>query len=97
MKVGIPKEITPGENRVSATPETVRKLCAAGLEVSVEQGAGLGAHYADEAYQDAGAMLVDTAQALGADIVFKVHKPTLGRDTPPATRRHADFIARHVS
>lgn len=78
MKVGIPKEITPGENRVSATPETVRKLCAAGLEVSVEQGAGLGAHYADEAYQGAGAMLVDTSQALGADIVFKVHKPAFG-------------------
>lgn len=78
MKVGIPKEITPGENRVSATPETVRKLCAAGLEVSVEQGAGLGAHYADETYQGAGAMLVDTSQALGADIVFKIHKPTFG-------------------
>ena len=40
MKLGIPRESAPGETRVSATPDTVKKLCALGLEVMVERGAG---------------------------------------------------------
>ena len=60
---------------MAATPETVKKLHAAGLEVAIERGAGLGAHFTDEAYIAAGATIVDSTQALGSDIVFKVHKP----------------------
>jgi len=76
MKLGVPKEIASGETRVAATPDTVKKLCAAGLEVVVEHGAGRGAHFTDEAYAAAGAKLVTSAEAFGSDIIFKVHKPT---------------------
>jgi len=76
MKAGIPKEYTAGETRVAATPETVKKLRAAGLAVAIETGAGLGAHFTDEAYREAGAEIVEHKTALGAEIVFKIHKPT---------------------
>ncbi len=76
MKTGIPKEYTAGETRVAATPETVKKLRADGLAVAIETGAGLGAHFTDEAYAAAGAEIVDHAHALAADVVFKIHKPT---------------------
>ncbi len=75
MKVGIPKETRHGETRVAATPDTAKKLRAQGLEVVVERDAGRAAHFPDAAYQAVGATLVTAAEALGADIVFKVHKP----------------------
>src|SRR5581483_93570 len=71
-----PKESAAGETRVAATPETARKLCAAGLEVVVETGAGAAAHFDDGAYRAAGAEVGDRAAALGCDVVFKVNKPT---------------------
>jgi len=76
MQVGIPRETTAGETRVAATPESVKKLRAAGLAVAIESGAGLSAHFPDTAYQAAGAEIVDHARALASDVVFKVHKPT---------------------
>src|SRR3990170_5790023 len=76
MQVGIPKESMHDETRVAATPETVKKLRAAGLGIAVEQGAGIGSHFTDEAYRAAGAEVVDHARALAADVVFKIHKPT---------------------
>jgi len=75
MQVGIPKETTAGETRVAATPESVKKLRAAGLAVAIESGAGLSAHFPDTAYQAAGAEIVDHARALASDVVFKIHKP----------------------
>ena len=75
LTVGVAKEIMTGEARVAATPETVKKLCAAGFGVKIESGAGLRSHYTDKGYVDAGAVLTDHAGALGADVVFKVHKP----------------------
>ncbi len=75
MKVGIPIEVLEGETRVAATPETVKKLRALGLSVLVEHGAGLASHFTDEAYRQAGAEIADKEQALGSDIVLKVHKP----------------------
>lgn len=75
MKVGIPKEVTAGETRVAATPETVKKLRAAGLGVNIEAGAGSGAHFTDDAYREAGAEITTKGGALGSDVVFKVHKP----------------------
>jgi len=76
MQVGIPIESTAGETRVAATPESVKKLRAAGLSVVVEASAGLGAHFTDKSYQDAGAEIVDHGRALSTDVVFKIHKPT---------------------
>lgn len=75
MKIGIPKERRAHEARVAAVPETVKKLVAQGQEVLVERGAGESAAYLDQAYEDAGARLVDTSEALGADLVLKVQRP----------------------
>ena len=79
MKLAIPKERRPGESRVAATPDTVKKLIALGLEVIVETGAGGGSSIGDDRYRDAGATIApDEAAALGAaDIVFKVQRPLL--------------------
>ncbi len=77
MRVGIPKERRDNERRVAASPETVKKMVALGVEVEVEKGAGLGAAISDQAFADAGATLVDDAAAAWAgDIVLKVQRPT---------------------
>jgi NAD(P) transhydrogenase subunit alpha len=77
-KLFVPKEHAAGETRVAATPETVKKLVKLGFEVSVEQGAGDGAHLADAAYAEAGASVAsDVKAAWGtADVVIKVGPPT---------------------
>jgi len=77
MKVGIPKEIHPGERRVAATPETASRLSKLGFEVLVESGAGLMASFDDVSYRTAGATIVDDTRALwsGADVVIKVQPP----------------------
>ena len=78
MKLAIPKERQPGENRVAASPDTVKKLIGLGFHVTVEKGAGLGASVSDAAYKDAGATIAATEPAAlkDADIVFKVQRPT---------------------
>ncbi|MDT1848169.1 NAD(P)(+) transhydrogenase (Re/Si-specific) subunit alpha, partial [Acinetobacter baumannii] len=74
MKIGIPAENRPGETRVAATPETVKKL-AAKHQVLVQAGAGLHAAAPDAAYEAAGASIVDGPTAFGADMVLKVRSP----------------------
>jgi NAD(P) transhydrogenase subunit alpha len=80
MRIGIPKEIRPGETRVAATPESVKKFKTLGLDVSVEAGAGAKARMADADYEAAGAGIAsDAAGALsGADIVLTVRGPDAG-------------------
>jgi NAD(P) transhydrogenase subunit alpha len=75
MKVAVVKEIAPGERRVALVPDTVAKLCAAGLEVLVESGAGDGAWLADGSYAGAGASIVTREEAWAADIIVMVGKP----------------------
>ena len=75
MRVGIPKEVAPGERRVALVPDGVGRLVAAGLEVAVESGAGEAAGFPDAAYRESGADLVDDAYA-GVDVVVKVRAPT---------------------
>jgi NAD(P) transhydrogenase subunit alpha len=75
MRIGIPAETRPGETRVAATPETVKKL-AAKHDVVVEAGAGVNASIVDDAYVAAGARLGSAADALGADLVLKVRAPS---------------------
>ena len=75
MKIRVPAETWPGETRVAATPETVKKLVAAQHEVLVQAGAGLAASFPDAAYAAAGAVIVDAAAALGAQLVLKVRRP----------------------
>jgi len=74
MRIGIPAETRPGETRVAATPETVKKL-AAKHEVVVQSGAGLQAAVTDEAYAAAGATLAGADEALQCDMVLKVRAP----------------------
>lgn len=76
MKIGIPKERRANETRVAATPETVKKFKALGVDVLVETGAGADAHFADADYANAGAEMVSASQALGVDVVLKVQRPT---------------------
>lgn len=82
MKIAVLKESEPGERRVSATPETVRKYIGLGASVAVEAGGGESASIADGAYAEAGAILGPRAEALqAADIVLAVQGPdpaTLG-------------------
>ncbi|MFC3078588.1 alanine dehydrogenase [Phenylobacterium terrae] len=77
MRVGVPREIKPGEHRVGLTPTAVREYVARGHEVLVEAGAGLGAGYADEAYQRAGAQIAPDAAAVfaGVQLIVKVKEP----------------------
>ena len=78
MNIGVPAEGRAGENRVAATPETVKKLVAAKHSVLVESGAGASASYTDEAYVAAGATIGSSAEALGAQTVLKVRTPPAG-------------------
>ena len=77
MKLAISRERHPAETRVAASPDSVKKLAAMGVEVSVESGAGRAAHFSDQAFVDAGAVVgTSLAATVGdADIVFKVRRP----------------------
>ena len=77
MQVGVAKESAPGETRVAVVPDTARRLAGDGVEVLVERGAGETATFADAAYEEAGARIVDTGELYaGADVVCKVRKPS---------------------
>src|SRR5437868_670299 len=72
MKIAVPKETRPGERRVALVPESCKKLVQAGYAVAVEAGAGVSAHYLDDAYVQAGATIEPDPQGLlgSADFVF---------------------------
>jgi len=78
QRIGVPREIFPGEKRVATVPEVVEKLVKLGFSVAVETGAGNAADLSDDAYRAAGASVVADATQLWAtsDIVFKVRPPT---------------------
>ncbi len=75
--IGVLRERAEGERRVAMTPETCRKFVAAGARVLLERGAGLGAAFADDAYAEAGAGLVDDASSVlaAADVLLCVQPP----------------------
>src|SRR5262245_9496718 len=77
VRLAIPRETAPREQRVSLIPETVAKLVKAGFQASVEAGAGLAAGHTDEAYQKAGATIAADFRmcTAGAQAVFKVREP----------------------
>ena len=76
MKIAVLKEGADGEQRVAATPETVKKFIQLGADLAVESGAGAGASIADAAYRDAGATVGDRAGTIaGADIILGVQGP----------------------
>ncbi len=90
MKIGVPAEVRPGETRVAATPETVKKLTGAKHSVIVQSGAGVAASFPDEAYTAAGATIGSAAEALGAEMVLKVRPPSA--DELPLMKRGAVLV-----
>jgi NAD(P) transhydrogenase subunit alpha len=86
--VGVPREAASGERRVALVPESVPKLTALGVDVAVERGAGQAAAFADDAYEEAGAQLVDAA--LDSAIVVKVAPPSA--QEAEALRPHAVLV-----
>ena len=77
MQIGIPKEIHVGERRVATTPEVAEQLTKLGFSVAIEKGAGAQASFPDEAFQEAGAKIINDVNELWAtsDIIFKVRAP----------------------
>ena len=77
LKLAVLKDGKPSETRCAATPETIKKYIALGLQVEVEKGLGEQAGFPDQAYADNGAVLVE-AKAAGkdADLVLSVNAPT---------------------
>ncbi len=78
MKIAVLSEKKSGERRVSASPDTVKAYVKKGLTVSIQAGAGAGAHISDEAYIAAGALIIKTDAGLkDADIVLSVRRPSV--------------------
>ncbi len=80
----MPRECRPGETRVAATPETVRRLSARGCLLQVEQGAGIASGFDDAAYGEAGAQLIDPAAEAAeswslADVVLAVQAGSIAQ------------------
>ncbi len=77
LSIGIPKEVSVQENRVSLNPEAVGLLVANGHQVSVESTAGVKAKFSDHEYSEAGAKIsYDTGEVFKCDIVLKIEPPT---------------------
>ena len=79
MRIAIPKETHPGENRVPIIPDTAKKLVRMGAEVVVESGMGTGSGFSDEEYTDAGATISTDRKELfsSADMLLRLRKPEL--------------------
>ncbi|MFL5104108.1 MAG: Re/Si-specific NAD(P)(+) transhydrogenase subunit alpha [Xanthobacteraceae bacterium] len=74
MRIAVARETDSVEDRVAATPETVRKMKSLGAEVVVEPGAGVKSGFPDTEYTAAGATIVKDA-AKDAEVVLKVRRP----------------------
>ncbi len=72
MRIAVPKEVKAGEKRVALVPDIISKLTQAGLEVTIESGAGLGADFSDDAYEKAGASIAVGDPLPGADVIASV-------------------------
>ena len=79
MRIAIPKETHPGENRIPITPADAKKLVRAGAEVIIEAGMGSGPGFSDAEYTEAGASISGNRDELlgNADIVLRLRKPAI--------------------
>ncbi|MEO8744174.1 MAG: Re/Si-specific NAD(P)(+) transhydrogenase subunit alpha [Candidatus Dormibacter sp.] len=77
MNVAVPKEVEQGERRVALVPDTAKLLIAAGLDVTIQTGAGAAAFLTDEMYEKVGVKVADRAGIMlhYADAVLKVQAP----------------------
>jgi alanine dehydrogenase len=98
MKVGVPRELMEHEYRVGMTPGGVRALTKLGAQVFVERGAGDGSGYADRAYEEAGALLAASTEAVYrmSDLVVKVKEP-LPKEYPWIQKGQALFTFLHLA
>ena len=80
MRIGVPREIHAGEQRVATTPDVAAQLIKLGFDVAVEADAGAAANYSDSSYKDAGCDVVATAQDIwsNSDLILKVRAPEDG-------------------
>ncbi|MFT5709374.1 MAG: NAD(P) transhydrogenase subunit alpha [Halioglobus sp.] len=79
MRIAIPKETHPGENRVPITPDAAKKLCRMGAELVIEADMGLGSGFTDAQYTDVGATVSNDRNTLfgEADMLLRLRKPEL--------------------
>ncbi|MDH3237347.1 MAG: alanine dehydrogenase [Deltaproteobacteria bacterium] len=97
FRIGVPREIKMGENRVAATPRCVTALREAGAKVIVQRGAGLESGLPDSEFARAGASMVkDPAHVWNADLVLKVKEP-LPREFRFLSDRTALFTYLHLA
>jgi alanine dehydrogenase len=98
LKVGVPSEIKVQENRVALTPAGADRLVAAGHQVLVQSGAGVGSGLPDELYAKAGARLVGRAEDVWseAELLLKVKEP-LAREWPLIRRGQTLFTYFHLA
>ena len=77
MRIGVPREIHAGEQRVATTPDVAKQLIKLGYDVAFETQAGAAANYSDDLYREAGCELVSSADDIwsNSDIVLKVRGP----------------------
>ncbi len=77
MKIGVPKEIKPQENRIGLTPDSVKSLVSNGHEVLVENNGGFEAGFDNDQYKSVGAKILDKAEDIfnDAEIIVKVKEP----------------------
>ena len=77
MKIGVPKEIKPQENRIGLTPDSVKSLVSNGHEVLVENNGGFEAGFDNDQYKSVGAKIIDKAEDIfnDAEIIVKVKEP----------------------
>ena len=77
MKIGVPKEIKPQENRIGLTPDSVKTLVSEGHEVLVENNGGFEAGFDNDQYKNAGAKIIEKATDIfnDAEIIVKVKEP----------------------
>ncbi len=77
MRIGVPKEIHAGEQRVATTPDVAAQLIKLGFDVAVEAGAGAAANYSDDSYKEAGCDLIASAGDIWSksDVILKVRAP----------------------
>jgi NAD(P) transhydrogenase subunit alpha len=99
LRIGVVREIAPGETRVAIVPDVAGRLAKGGFEVLLETGAGRAAMFEDKPYADAGVKVLPTAAEVfaQADVVLKVREPwtdpARGVDEAAALREGSALIA----
>ena len=103
MKIAVLKETRAGENRVAITPQVAKSLIQMGNEVVVESGAGLGSHFSNELYTEAGASVVDRGAMKDAAMFVQINMPeaSLAKTLPKGSlwvslmyhRSNADLVS----